>query len=171
MASNGNGKKSLSRALSEIEKRLDADDILTVEEKEQIRAKAREEVRKRRRDKAEQELLQAAIREEERAFSPVDQWTDITIDLAPYAAYIALDGVQYFHGLTYTVAHGVAVTMLDICARTWEHQREIKGERRRGADLAWEGVRQGGVRITPSNQGQSPEALNTRASLLNSASI
>ena len=166
MAENGNGKKSLSRALSEIEKRLDTDDLLTQEEKDLIRQKARDEVKRRRREKAEESLLQAAIREEERAFNPPDWWTDITIDLAPYAAFIALDGVQYFHGLTYTVTGAVSATMLDIMARTWEHQREIRGERRRGSDLAWEGMRKGGLRMTPADQGRSLESINTRSSIL-----
>lgn len=168
MAENGNGKKSLSRALSEIEKRLDTDDLLTQEEKEIIRQKARDEVKRRRKEKAEESLLQATIREEERVFNPPDRWTDVTIDLAPYATFIALDGVQYFHGLTYTVTGAASATMLDIMARTWEHQREIKGERRRGADLAWEGMRQGGLRMTPSDQARSPESLNTRSSILGS---
>ena len=168
MANNGNGKKSLSRSLAEIEKRLDADDLLTQEEKDQIRLKARDEVKRRRKEKAEEDLLQAAIREEERSFHPPDRWVDITIDLAPYAAFIALDGVQYFHGLTYTVTQTVSVTMLDISARTWEHQREVKGERRRGADLSWEGMRQGGLRMTPADESRSKESLNTRSSILGS---
>lgn len=161
--------KKLASALSEINRRLDADTILSAEEKEIIRAKAREEVLKRRKETAEKAYLEAAMRDEERSFNPEEQYENVIIDLAPYAAFIAIDGMQYFHGLSYEVTYGVARVMADVCARTWEHQREIKGERRRGSDVMWEGIRQkqGGLRISPSDVGAAPESLNTRRDLTN----
>lgn len=173
MARTPTHKRSLASALAEIDRRLDADDLLTADEKQVIRDKAREEVARRRKERAEEAYLKAAIKEEERAFDPVEQWEDVIIDLAPYAAFIALDGVQYFHGLTYTVTRGQAATIADVCARTWEHQREIKGERRRGVDIAWSAAREqrGGVRISPADEGASAQAINTREQLLSSARI
>ena len=130
---------SATETISEIDRRLAQQDmpLLSEQDKETIRAKAREHVDKKRRDDAEAKYLAEAIRDEERGYTPPDQLQDIIIDLAPFvasarfnAAFVALDGVRYFHGMTYNLPRKVCDTLMDIMARGWEHEREIHGERR-----------------------------------------
>lgn len=132
-------RRRVADTLSEIDSRLEAQGmpLLTEEDKVQIREKAKKHVAEKRRDKAESEYLARAIKEEEREHTPADQLVDITVELAPFvasarfnAAFLSLDGVRFFHGVTYSVSRKVADTMQDIMARGWEHEREIHGERR-----------------------------------------
>lgn len=157
-------RRSVASALSEIDKRLDADDLLDAETRDQIKQKAREHVAKKRRDEAEAKLLAQEIRREEIAYNPLEQYEDVEIDLAPYAPFISLDGVMYFHGMTYNVAYSVARTIDDISARTWEHDNEIHGRRRR-ADITRKPRM---LTIQPGQEGVPVSALNTRASVLRS---
>lgn len=151
-------KRTLAAALAEIDTRLDADELLDAAARERIREKAREHVLEKRRKEAEALALAAAIEEEERRYQVQEDYEYITIHLAPYAAMVTLDGTMYFHGLEYEVPYSVARTLDDITARTWEHQNEIMGQRRKG-DVAWESARRrryenGGVRVN------SPDAAN-----------
>lgn len=154
--------KRIADALSEIERRVDASDELTADDRATIKARAREEVKKRRRDAAERRALDDAIREEERAYDPSQQFEDVTIDLAQYAPCVTIDGVMFFHGLTYSVPYGVARSIADITARTWEHQNEIDGRRRRG-DLNRRPMQ---TVIGPHGSARAPSSINTRASVL-----
>jgi hypothetical protein len=133
-------RRRVADTLSEIDQRLEQQgmSLLSAEDREQIKAKAKEHVAKKRRDKAEAEALAHAIKEEEREFNIDEQLEDVQINLAPFvasqrfnAAFIAIDGTRYFHGLTYVLPYSVARTIEDIMARGWEHEREIHGERRR----------------------------------------
>ena len=153
--------RRIADALSEIEKRVDESDELTAEDRATIKARAREEVKKRRKDAATKRALDEAIREEEQVYDPLQRYEDVTIDLAQYAPYISLDGIMYFHGLTYTVSYNVARTIDDISARTWEHQNEINGHRRRG-DI---NRRPQQKVISPNGTFNAP-VTNTRASVL-----
>lgn len=154
--------RRIADALSEIERRVDASDELTAEDRVQIKARAREEVKKRRKDAATKRALDEAIREEERSYDPLQQFEDVTIDLAPYAPFVSLDGIMYFHGLSYSVPYNVARTIDDISARTWEHQNEIDGRRRRG-DLNRRPMQ---TVIGPHGSARAPSSINTRASVL-----
>ena len=124
-------KRRLSKALAEIEERLDRDESLSASDRETIREKAREHVAKQRRDKAEADYLKAAIREEEISYEPEQQYEDVLVNLAPYVAYAMLDGVMYYHGLTYSMPYNQARVLDDICWRTWEHQNEIEYGKKR----------------------------------------
>jgi hypothetical protein len=155
-------RRTVANALSEIDKRLDADATLSEETRAQIKAKAREHVEKKRRDKAEAELLAKEIREIERSYNPAEQFEDVVIDLAPYAAFISIDGELFYHGVSYSRPWSVARTLDDLMARTWEHQNEIGGHRRKG-DL---NRRPANRRISPHDAGAAPSAINTRASVL-----
>lgn len=158
-------KKGLAAALAEINERIDADDILSAEDKAQIKDKAREHVAKSRKASAEEKYLKQAIRDEERRFNPAEQFEFVQIDLAAYVPFISLDGVLYFHGLMYELPYTVARTIADISARTWEHQNEINGHRRKG-DINRRPMER---RISPSDQGvRAPSAVNTRQSVLSS---
>lgn len=162
-------RRTVASALSEIEKRVNEDPLISPELREQIKAKAREHVDKKRRDAAEAKALAEAIREEERSYNPQEQFEDVLIDLAPYVAtakfsssYISLDGRMYVHGLVYAVPYSVARTLYDTMARTWEHENEIHGRRRRG-DLSRQPTNR---RISPADEGLPASAINTRSSIM-----
>ena len=61
-----NRKKSVAAVLEEIERRIDNSDLLSEDEKEAAREKAREHVLKARKEKATEAYFKAAVREEER---------------------------------------------------------------------------------------------------------
>lgn len=164
-------RRSMASGLSELNKRVDEDPLLTEEDRAQIKEKAREHVKAERRKKAEAKALAEAIREEEISYNPFEQTEDVTIVLAPYVAakmnnssFISLDGRMFFHGVTYTVPYSVARSLEDIMARGWEHEREIKGERRK-ADVSRRPLQ---PTIAPGQEGMPARTLNTRSSLLNS---
>jgi len=159
-------KRTLASALAEIDTRLDANELLTEQDRETIRAKAREHVHNKRKKLVEEQALAAAIEEEERRFALVEDYEMIEINLAPYAAMITLDGTMYFHGMEYEVPYSVARTLDDVMARTWEHQNEIQGQRRKG-DMAWESTRKrryerGGVKLQPGMENSQLDNINTR---------
>ena len=164
------GDRTVASALSEIDRRVDAAH-LSDEDRAAIKAKAREHVAKKRKDKAEAELLAKEIREEEIAYNPAEQIEDVQINIPPFVAAeklhgacISLDGRLFFHGLVYPVPYGVARVLEDVMARSWEHEREIHGDRRK-ADVNRRPnlptLRQGAENMPPSQ-------LNTRSSILRS---
>lgn len=164
-------KRTLASALAEIDTRLDGDVLLDAEAREAIKKKAREHVFNKRRAEAEKIALDAAIAEEERSFQLAEDFEIVTVNLAPYAAMVMLDGTMYFHGVDYDVPYSVARSIEDVMARTWEHQNEIQGQRRKG-DHAWEATRKkryeaGGVRVGSGDEGRlvnnmTPSTINTR---------
>lgn len=159
-------KRTLASALAEIDTRVDADELLDAAAREMIKKKAREHVQAKRRAEVEKLALDAAILDEERKYQIAEEYEFVTISLAPFAAMVTLDGTMYFHGFDYEVAYSVARTLEDVMARTWEHQNEIQGQRRKG-DVAWEATRRrryesGGVQIGPGQEGQRLDAINTR---------
>lgn len=169
-------RRAVASALAEINKRLDADPLLTDAEREQIKAKAREHVHKKRKDKAEADYLAKMIREEEIANNPLEQLERVTIELAPYvasaklkASCITLDGRMYFHGVTYSVPYSVARTLEDIMARTWEHENEIRGRPRR---VDMEGIHKPSLeKLHPGQENMSIGRVTTRSTLTGTESI
>lgn len=161
-------KRNLSKALAEIEERLDRDETLSVADREQIREKARKVVADQRRDKAEADYLKAAIRDEEISYEPTQQYEDVLVNLAPYVAYIMLDGIMYYHGLTYSLPYNTARVLDDVCWRSWEHQNEIEYGKKRSTELSRRRVSR---LLGPGDEGLAVGApgqrVNTRTSLLN----
>ncbi len=51
----------------------------------------------------------------------------VTINVAPYADRITLDGVIYLQGTTRDVPVYLARTLRDIMARTWQHEHQTGG--------------------------------------------
>ena len=127
----GKPRKAQVEALKEIEKRIEAADILSAEEKQEARARAREHVLKKRKDKAIDQYFEAAVKAEETALSPTDRLTDFVVDLPEFTYLIKIDGRDYYHGCSYRVPVRQADSMRDIAARAWEHDWEINGRRRR----------------------------------------
>jgi len=116
--------------LDEIEARIvtaaGIGDLLKPEEIQAVRDKAREHVKQARKDKALDDLLKLAIIEEEREYEPDQVLEDFYVDLPPYAPFIKINNVMYFHGLVYEVAYHKARAMADIAWRAWNHEREWK---------------------------------------------
>lgn len=113
--------------LAEIEQRLDADDILSLEEKEAIRRKAVEHVQAQKRKATEEALLHAYIKEEERKDKPAEQYVDIILNLPSHAPFIRLDNQVWFHGVMYEVPLSVYQTMVDMQARMQEQEDQTQG--------------------------------------------
>jgi hypothetical protein len=147
-------REETNDALSEIDARLQAS-TLTPEEMAEASKRAREHVREARKKKAIDEAFKKAVVDEEREYEPNDQLTDIMIDLPKFAAFVRLDHVVYYHGLVYEVPTVKAATILDIMARSWEHQSEIEGKRRRGDDA----LRPRHFRIGKEHEGMSLNRL------------
>jgi len=105
-------------------------DLLTDEQRDALRSKAKEHVDKKRIEKAEDEFLQEAIRQQELVDKPLEQTEFITPDLAGHSEYIMIDGFRYFHGETYEVSRAVACTMREIQSRGWDHEEEVGGANR-----------------------------------------
>ena len=78
----------------------------------------------KRRLKAE---MQAAAGVEEEKLVPIQ------IDLAPHADKILIDGVAYYHGMTYNFAPATVPTIKEIMHRTWRHEEEISNAKNRNA--------------------------------------
>jgi hypothetical protein len=127
-------KKSVAAVLEEIERRIDNSDLLSEEEKEAAREKAREHVLKARKEKATEAYFKAAVKEEERGFEPTEQLEDFVVDLPEYAPMIKINNVGFYHGCVYEVPYSVARSMADMQARAWEHEREWKEGKHRVSD-------------------------------------
>jgi hypothetical protein len=141
-------KKSVAAVLEEIERRIDNSELLSAEDKEAAREKAREHVLKARKEKATEAYFKAAVREEERAYELAEQLEDFTVDLPEYAPMIKINNVGFYHGCTYEIPYSQARSMADIQARAWEHEREWKDGRHRSADAL---RRPQQLQISPNN--------------------
>ena len=63
----------------------------------------------------------------ELARDPNDRMTYITIDLAPHADRITIDGQVYFHGHRYEILESAVPTFNDIMHQTWKHENSVHG--------------------------------------------
>ena len=125
-------KNAGADALAEIEHRIDHNELLSDEEKLNARERAKAHVAETRKKKAVDAYFAAAIREEERSFTPTEMLEDFIVDLPEFTFRIVIDGVAYYHGVTYEVPYSKARSMADIQNQAWAHQREIEGRRRHG---------------------------------------
>lgn len=60
--------------------------------------------------------------------SHMDEIMTITVDLAPYANKILVNGQAFWHGTSYTVPRHVAESLRETMFRSWQHQNEIDGK-------------------------------------------
>ena len=149
--------------LIEVDRRIDANYAeLTDEERALIKRRAREHVLEVQRKRAEdmrtkviEQATERALRDAEKEAGLHGAFVDITVDLAPCAgggsggrarpSFVMLDGTMYYHGQTYEVPFNVANTLIDVMARTWEHENEINARPRR----ADQGRRHVEVQLSP----------------------
>lgn len=104
--------------------------LLTKEQKAALREEAEKSVLEEMTQEARDEYFRAEISRARRAKTPSDQILEIFIDIAPFLPYIAIDGVQYFHGYTYPVPRNRAAVLYEQMQRSWLHQDEIDGRSR-----------------------------------------
>ncbi len=111
--------------------------ILTPEDIAEVREEAARKIRAKQRKLAKESLLATASAELEREAVAAmrrgaarGDMVDVNIDLAPYAAFIAIDGQQFYHGTMHRVARPVAKTLQEMMQRSWDHQDSISGQKK-----------------------------------------
>lgn len=120
--------------------------VLTEAELEAIEKQARNEIEAEAKKKAKALALEAAKMRLRQQSGLNEESEQVFVDVAPYADRITIDGVVYLQTGTYTVRRGVAATMYEIMAKTWNHQAEIDGKsenfyrRSRGGMVTPQGV-------------------------------
>lgn len=108
--------------------------ILSAEEVEAARAKARALIETKRKKAATDALIAEETRRLEQEEGLVtgnevkDEMVSIHLDLAEHSSRIVLSGTPYYHGQTYTVPRHVADTLREIQSRGHDHQSEIEGK-------------------------------------------
>ena len=112
--------------LEDIEIRIAGAADLSPEEKEAARKRAAEHVAKTRKEKAIDAYFAEAVKLEEQEYEPDQVLEDFVVDLPPYAPFIKINNVMYFHGIVYEVPYHKARAMADIQWRAWNHEREFK---------------------------------------------
>ena len=110
------------------------EDVLTSEDMAEIKAEAAAELKKEQRKSARKEMLARAKADLQREAAALAQqggpradMVDLTIDLAPYAADIRLDGRPYPHGKQVRVPRKVAAVLAEQMERSWKHQEGLSG--------------------------------------------
>ena len=110
------------------------EDVLTAEDMAEIQAEAAAELKKEQRKSARKEMLARAKADLQREAAALAQqggpradMVDLTIDLAPYAADIRLDGRSYPHGKQVRVPRKVAAVLAEQMERSWKHQEGLSG--------------------------------------------
>lgn len=108
----------------------DVDKHLSSEEKAALRAKAVARVAEEAKEAAEDMYMAEAMRQERAKLDPDEEIKRVLIDVAGHANKIVYDGVEFFHGYTYDVPRGQYCSLLEIAARTWDHENEVGGANR-----------------------------------------
>jgi hypothetical protein len=102
--------------------------IIGEERIKQLRLEATKKVEKERIKLAEAQLLEQFENEERQSGGLDEPMVEITIDLAPYADRLMIDGVVYFQGATRKVRESVAAVILEMSQATWRHQSIVDGK-------------------------------------------
>lgn len=112
---------------------------LTEKEIADVKAKARADVERMRKDAAKKSLLEQEIERlkmEEGLVSgaggAADDMVSITVDLYEGAPSININGRPYWHGHTYTVPRHMADSMREVMFRNWDQERIRLGQDLKG---------------------------------------
>lgn len=109
------------------------------EQKAELSAAFKEETKKRLRKRA---LFSEA------GDSKGSDLVSVTINLAPHAPYITLDGRMFYHMATYSLSRAQAASVNEIMERTWRHEEEIGGVN----SAAVNGRKHQNLRVSPTSQ-------------------
>jgi hypothetical protein len=104
--------------------------LLTEDDRKALAVEARKSVLEEMKQDARDKYFADEMAKLRREQTPADRLVEITIDVAPFVPYIALDGVQFFHGYTYPVTVAQAAVINEQMWRSWQHQDEIDGRNR-----------------------------------------
>lgn len=99
-------------------------------EKDKLRERARAAVAKEQQEKTADALYLQYLDEERRALDPKQEMKLISLDMAGHSDRIALDGIVFFHGITYEVPRTVYESLREVVANGWQHEDEIGGANR-----------------------------------------
>lgn len=107
--------------------------ILTKEEIDKAKNLAREKVMRDKKKMAEEAVFAEAerelsIQEGLLEVDPAEEMQTVTVDLAEYGAFVAMDNKRYMHGATYTVSKKVADVIREANWRSWRHEAKRHGE-------------------------------------------
>lgn len=113
---------------------LDAKVLFSDEELKELQKRAAQEFR----DEEKKKLADAFVQEEKAKIrqkalfaagkdAQGQEIESLTIDLAPHAPYISIDGKMFFHGVTYKFTKAQVPTVREIMHRTWVHEAETGG--------------------------------------------
>lgn len=103
---------------------------LTDKEKDDIRKRAEEQVRKERLAAAEEEFFEAALKDARAPNQKDLQLEDVLIDLPGHSVHIMIDGTMFLHGFVYEVNSLQGATIREMLQRAWDHEDEIGGANR-----------------------------------------
>ncbi len=107
--------------------------ILSNEEVETLRARARTQLEAEQKKSAEKQFLaeetQRLRREEGLSVGGAkDEMVSIKLDLAPHSACLNVDGRPYWHNQTYELPRHIADSLREQMQRGWQHQNQIEGK-------------------------------------------
>ena len=140
--------------------------LLSKEELQELKATAAKTVLEEMKQDARDEYFKEAIAEARRGHTPSDQIISVTIDIAPFVPYIAIDGVQYFHGYSYPVPRSRALVLYEQMQRSWQHQDEIDGRSR------FDPYRRArNTVVSPRNIGQATQGANGTVTIPEDAEV
>ena len=110
------------------------EDVLDAKDMAEIKAEAAVELKKEQRKAARKDMLARAKADLQREAARLAQeggpradLVDLTIELAPYAVDIRLDGRSYPHGKQVRVPRKVAAVLMEQMQRSWQHQEGLSG--------------------------------------------
>lgn len=110
------------------------EEVLTPEDMAEVRKEAADAWRAKQRKQARKDMLARFTTDLEREARIAAQQgsakgglIDVTIDIAPYAEDIRLDGISYRHGTTHRVPRNVACVLMEQMQRSWEHEASLHG--------------------------------------------
>lgn len=104
--------------------------LLTADDKLALAKEAKKAVLEEMTQDARDAYFQAELAKLRRARTPAEQMVSVMLDLASFVPYVAIDGVQYFHGGRYDVPRSTAIVLYEQMQRSWMHQDEIDGRSR-----------------------------------------
>jgi hypothetical protein len=121
-------------------------DLLSAEEKELIREKARVNVEAKEKDRAWEAFLAAEVERIEKEVHPetYEEEKEITIDMAIFADRLIINGRHFMHGRKYTVKKSLYDSISDMMARGHRHYRDTHRDPARALMEAQQEIAKGG---------------------------
>lgn len=112
------------------------EDLFDEKEMAEIKAQARNDLVKEKKDKAKKLLLAELKRDMQAEIDPTEETIDYSIELPHFNgrkgniySCIMIDGVQYFHGQTYTFTRKQLASVREIAQNAWRHEEVAFGSR------------------------------------------